>query len=51
MMQQANAYLRDKAVTVWLFESPDIFGVGRRVAAFTPTPDDRIHFDLVQVAG
>jgi peptide/nickel transport system substrate-binding protein len=51
MMQQLHAYLREKAVTVWLFESPDIFGVSKRVAGFTPTPDDRIHFASIQVSG
>lgn len=50
LMQEAHAYLREKAVVVWLFESPDVFGVGKRVKNFTPTPDNRIHFDLVELA-
>ncbi len=47
LMQQLHTYLREQAVTVWLFEAPDVFGVGQGVAGFSPTPDNRIHFDTV----
>jgi peptide/nickel transport system substrate-binding protein len=49
LQQQMWAYLREQAVLVWLFESPEIFGLGKRLASFTPTPDSRIHLDSVRV--
>ncbi len=51
LIQKAHAYLRDQAITVWMFESPQIFGVGKRVTGFSPTPDDHVRFNTVQVRG
>ena len=48
LQQQMWGYLREQAVLVWLFESPEIFGFNKRVS-FMPTPDSRIHLDTLQV--
>lgn len=51
LMQQMQAILYEEAPAVFMFQAPDIFGVGPRVKGFKPTPDDVVHFGGVSVEG
>jgi peptide/nickel transport system substrate-binding protein len=43
ILQQMQQILNEEAPVVFLYQSPDIFGVAKRVKGFTATPDDLIH--------
>lgn len=50
ILRELHAILREEAPMVFLFQSPNIFALRARIQGFTPTPDDRIHFDSVRIA-
>ena len=49
IIQRQMVWLREYAPAVYLFQAPGIFGVSKQVKGFTPTPDDRIHFEGITV--
>jgi peptide/nickel transport system substrate-binding protein len=51
ILQQMEVILHNQAPGVFLFQSPDIFGVRSNVQGFTPTADDTIHLDTISMAG
>lgn len=49
LLRQMEQILHDNAPVIFLFQTPDVFGVRSRVQGFKPTADDTIHFDGVTV--
>lgn len=49
LLQQMSQILHDQAPAIFLFQSPDVFGVRSNVHGFTPTADDMIHVETISV--
>jgi peptide/nickel transport system substrate-binding protein len=49
MLQQMAEILHDEAPGIFLFQSPDIYGVRDTVQGFTPTADDMVHVETISV--
>lgn len=49
IIQLMEQILHDEAPAIFLYQSPDIFGVSKRVQGFTPTPDDVVHVASISV--
>lgn len=51
ILKKMAGIMRDNAPVIFLYQNPNIFGVGKRVTGFTPTPDNLIHFAPISVTG
>jgi len=49
ILQEMGRILHDQAASVFMFQSPDIFGVRSNVHGFVPTADDMVHVESIWV--
>jgi peptide/nickel transport system substrate-binding protein len=51
LLRQFMAVMRDQAPMIFLFQSPELYGVGKRVVGFRPSADDHPHIASVSLRG